>query len=200
MYDETFDSFTIALRDWFLLDQLNKEHIKWFWPYPITSFYELDRIVTLGASQVLIQEPLTFDLDTVRDIVPKEVQIRMIANVAENNYIPHLPGSNGLRAQWVRPEDVDRYERYVDIIQFQADTQEEAELFHIYNKGYWRGNLNLLLKNFNVDVDNRFIPDELIEARMNCGQRCFLGSGCRQCERAIDFANNVARLAQQKND
>lgn len=67
-------------------------------------------------------------------------------------------------------------------------------MFHIYQEnGYWPGNLNLLFTNFNVNVDNRGLPEEIGETRANCGQRCMANSNCRFCETAVKFSNALRK-------
>ena len=66
MYDEKFEGgFVLGLHHLTRADEMNIEGIKWYWPYPITSFYELNAIMELSPSYVMVGMPLSFDLDKV---------------------------------------------------------------------------------------------------------------------------------------
>jgi hypothetical protein len=72
--------------------------------------------------------------------------------------------------------------------------QREQILYHVYHdNGEWPGNLNLLLKNFNFNVDNRALPKEIDEFRANCGHRCMENGTCHFCETAIRFAEAIRK-------
>ena len=137
----------------------------------------------------MLNAPLSFSLNKVKTIT--NIPIRMCPNLAYDAYIPR---KNGIYGTWVRPEDINVYEAYVDTFEFIVDELgKESTLLHIYkDNGNWPGNLNLLLTNFNVNVDNRAIPEEIGQYRANCGQRC-MGptSTCHFCETAMNFSNAI---------
>ena len=51
----------------------------------------------------------------------------------------------------------------------------------------------LLFTNFNINVDNRGLPEEIGETRANCGQRCMMFSNCHFCETAMKFSNALRK-------
>lgn len=170
--------------------------IKFYWGYPIISWYELSGIIAFNPCYLLLGAPMSFMLNKVKRRT--DIPIRICPNVAYDSYIPRL---NGLKGMWVRPEDTGVYEEWVDTFEFVADTlDKEATLLHIYkDNGNWPGNLNLLFTNFNINVDNRGIPDELGETRANCGQRCLENGTCHFCETAIQFSDMVRKKVAQRN-
>ena len=195
MYDEKFEGgFYLGLFELPYAKELNEEGIKWYWPFPITSFYELKEIMACGPSQILLGPPLTFQLPLIRKIA-KDIKIRMTCNCARPGYLVGRDGADGLYGSWVRPEDAEAYGAYVDVFEFENvldDLKKESTLLHIYKDNKeWPGNLNLLLDNFNINVDNRAIPESLGEARIECGQRCLSQGMCHFCDTAIKFAENI---------
>ena len=68
-----------------------------------------------------------------------------------------------------------------------------------YKSGVWPGNLNLIIKKLDFNVDNRAIPEELGERRMTCGQRCWSGSGCHLCVSAFRFADQIRKEHLRRN-
>lgn len=197
---------TIAAED---TDQLILGHQEYgysvFWAYPISTYWELRSILNMGVSQVLLDAPLYFDLPKVKSICG-DVEIRLVVNKCYNNYLPH---ENGICGTYVRPEDIEAYSAYVDHFQFDENLslKQEHTIYNIYTKDKaWPGNLNILLTNFNVDVDNRgfeLVVDEdddkfFAHRRMTCGQKCQGVSPCSFCQKTINFINVVQKEAEKQ--
>ena len=208
VYKEKFSEFYIALHDLRRAGEFNRAGINWYWPYPITSYYELSMIVNLHPSYLMIGPPLSFDIDNVlknavddcnREAGP--IPLRMTINEAHPEYLP-TNGTHGICGQWVRPEDAKLYGEKIRCFEFSnVDTKREEVLLHIYKDNKtWPGNLNLLIQKLEFDVDNRAIPEEFGEHRMNCGHRCWSGSGCHLCVNMLHFAENVRKekIARRK--
>ena len=177
-------NLTLALEDLHMIPLC--KGIKYYWAYPITSFYELNGIVNMGVSQVLISGPLYFDLIPV---AKKGIPVRIVANVCFDNYIPRAEGICGT---YVRPDDIDEYDKYVTTIEFVTDKLEkEATLLEIYQKKEWKGNLNLILTNLKFDVDNRGFPKEFASARVQCRQNCQRGGACHFCYTSMNFSRTL---------
>lgn len=200
MYSEKFSEFHIALHKLSRWQEFAAHGIKWYWPYPITSFYELNMIVALKPSYIMVGPPLSFDLDrvfqqTYISNTVNQIPVRMTANVARPAYLPAADGYEALTGQWVRPEDAAIYSTRVQCFEFEnVDLKQEEVLLHVYKENQnWPGNLNLLIQELNFNVDNRAIPEELGERRMNCGQRCCSGSSCHLCESALKFAEQLRK-------
>ena len=168
-----------------------KHGIKFYWGYPILSFYELRGLVPFGPCYLLLGAPLYFDLTKVHR-ASGGIPVRLCANAAYDTYIPR---ENGVCGTWIRPEDVEVYEIWVSALEFITETlKQEATLLHVYkDNGNWPGNLNLLLTNFGVNVDNRIIPEEIGSTRANCGQRCMVNGSCHFCDVAMRFADTVRK-------
>ena len=207
MYDEKFYEFYIALQDLTYAEEYNNHNIKWYWPYPITSFYELGMILALRPSYLMIGAPLSFDLDKVAALAYADgsanpVPLRMICNNARPAYIPETDKIKdlGICGQWIRPEDAATYASRVQCFEFDAiDLSEEEVLLRIYQENKeWPGNLNIIIKNLNYNVDNRAIPDEFAEARMSCGQKCWSTSHCHLCPSALKFATALRKAHYER--
>jgi hypothetical protein len=202
MYQDKFYEFYIALHKLERATEFNDNGIKWYWPYPITSYYELHIILALGPSYLMIGPPLSFDLDNVANFAYEKdsatpIPLRMVCNNARPSYLP-LPDpieNTAICGQWVRPEDAKLYSTRVQCFEFEnVDLKQEEALLHIYKENQnWPGNLNLILQNLHFNVDNRAIPEELGERRMTCGQRCWSTSSCRLCQNALRFAEELRK-------
>lgn len=181
-------TLVIALQDLRLIPKCLEYNLKYYWAYPITSYYELKGIIALNPYYLFIGAPLTFNLEQVHNM--SNALIRMCPNVAYDAYIPR---ADGICGQWVRPEDTRYYEPYVNTFEFITDNLEkERTLLNIYKDDQeWPDNLNILITNLKVDVDNRAIPDEFGPIRVRCGQRCMQYGSCHYCIKAVKFSNAV---------
>ena len=166
-----------------------KEHnIPFYWPYPVTTYEELNALQAAGVSQVLLGAPLYFDLPTAAKY---NIPIRLIANYCQDNIFSN--GESGICGTFVRPEDVIKYEQYVQTLEFvSTNLNQEEGLFKVYKRGTWPGNLNLLLTNLNVHIDNRAIDDDFGETRIHCQHKCAVPGGrCRLCPIILNFATEL---------
>jgi hypothetical protein len=153
----------------------------------------------LEVSQILIDGPLFFNIPKVKEICG-DVKLRVVANKCVNNYMPR---HNGICGVYIRPEDVDEYDKYISYIEFDTnDLEKERTLIKIYKEQKnWPGNLNLLLDNLNVNIDNRgfeylpgYNPKEFVHRRLTCGQKCQENPvRCRFCPTMFNLINTVDR-------
>ncbi len=202
MYKEKFNDFYLAIHDLRKVIEIKEYDIKWYWPYPVTSYYELNQILRLNPSYVFLGAPLTSDLPKVRKLIPDNIKIRMVANCASPQYLKTSIPFNNIIGSWVRPEDVEFYELYVDCLEFdnlvngEPSTRREETLLRIYQEDKkWPGNLNLIINDLNVDVDNRLLPEEWSSIRSQCGMKCMSGLGCRFCNNVFRTAEIVKKLS-----
>lgn len=204
-------NITIATEDSKQIPNIKQEKgYKVFWAYPVSSFWELHSVLSLGVDQILLDGPLYFSLPKVKSICGSEVELRLVVNKCFNN---NLPQENGICGTYVRPEDISEYSKFITHFEFDSDNsiKKELTLYKIYTEDeLWPGNLNILLTNLNVDVDNRgfdLLPledydDEKIFAhrRLSCGQACQGISSCNFCPSMFNLINSLQKYAFDKNE
>lgn len=111
----------------------------------------------------------------------------MIPNIC---YYDGIPRDNGVSGGWVRPEDVEAYEEYIDAFEFaDCDKEREQALYRIYKFGEWPGELEILISDLNYEGTNRMIDPEFSRRRMNCEQKCEELGICRMCYHMLKLAN-----------
>lgn len=177
------------------IPQCQTLNIKYYYGFPIGTFYELNALKNLGVCYVRLAPPAFFKMDKVKEL---KVAVRGVPNIA---YDAYMPQPNGIFGSWIRPEDLDLYENYIDIIEFEdCDLAKERALYRIYKEDKaWPGELNMLISNFNYPGLNRLIPPTILtQRRLICGQKCQEGSACRLCENYIklaqeDFIKDIAQ-------
>lgn len=165
--------------------------LKAYYGYPITSYYELNAVRDLDVCYVLIDAPLFFDLDQVRTY---NIPIRVYPNVAYENYLAH---TNGIHGSWIRPEDIEYYEDYIDVFDFYFFNNEygkERTLYDIYTDGYWNDDLSLLITNLDFKCRNDLISQQsIMPTRLNCQQKCERKHHCHICENALQFETVIKK-------
>ena len=175
--------------------QCIKNNIPFYYLKTLTTFDEINVMQTLGAAAVIIGGPIFFKMNTLAQF---SMEKRVAANCAITD---ELPRTDGVAGSWIRPEDVEQYEDLIDIIEFQRVSQEqERALFRIYAEQHnWPGDLNMIIQDLNYPGVNRMIPPDLVQRRLNCGQRCKETSNCHLCWRMLDLANPALLKDYQKN-
>lgn len=181
----TKSNLVVALSTLADVNECKKYNIKFYLNYPITTFYELQALKNLGAEYALIDSPLVQDIIRAREV---GIKLRVVPNVA---YYAFIPREDGVCGSWIRPEDLNLYEPFIDVIEFEdCDVKKEQALYRIYmEQKSWPGDLGRIITNLNYLGVNRMIPSELSEKRMSCGQACMRGSHCKLCYRYLDLAN-----------
>jgi hypothetical protein len=179
------DNFVFGLTYINEIIECKAHDIEFYYLEPIRSFRELQGLKLFGAKWAFIDAPLFFQMDKVRAV---GLPVRVTANISIREAFPYVDGVPG---PWIRPEDVEAYEPYVDTIEFsRVNLDQERALFRIYaEQKKWPGELGLIVQDINYLGTNRMIPPDLVEKRLNCGQKCMENGNCRLCWRILDLAN-----------
>ena len=179
------DNFIIALNTLTDLDFCYKEKIRFYWNFPVSTFYDLQALKNLGVEYALIEAPIFHDIVKASKF---GIKLRVVPNIA---YYAFIPRENGVCGSWIRPEDLSLYESYIEAIEFEdCDLKKEQALYRIYmEQKAWPGDLDMIITNLNYPGVNRMIPSDFTKRRMNCGQRCQSGNHCKLCYRYLDLAN-----------
>lgn len=161
--------------------------IKFYYGYPITTYYELRYWLEKGVCYIRLGAPLFFDLPTVAKIVG-DTPIRAVANIS---WYASDPCNDPVVGTWIRPEDLDTYANYISTIEFEdCDNRKEQALYRIYaEQKNWPGDISMIITNFNQPGLNRMIPPTFGEKRIQCGQRCQSKGTCHFCEYTIKLAD-----------
>lgn len=167
--------------------QYNEHNLKWFWKFPIQTFYDLQGLKDLGASQVLIDAPLFFDLPNVKKY---GLKVRAVANQCYQSYIPR---ANGLHGCWILPQHIELYENYIYVIEFVYKNYIQLnKLIEVYKKQKsWVECCNLPFKYFGRnDIYGNMITEDLAKARIKCKQRCAQGL-CHLCDTEVNLSKVI---------
>ena len=131
----------------------------------------------LGVSWVLIDNYAMHKLHEIKVI---GIPIRAIPNLS---FLDGIPRENGVCGNWIRPEDIDNYSLYIDVIEFGTQPQKrEQTLYRLYAEDKkWAGELGRIVMDLDYPALNRTIDSEKIMRRMNCGMTCASLGDCTLC-------------------
>ena len=186
------EDFSIMCRGRFMLglthlDEMKEAHsrnIKFYYLAPAYTFQDLNDYKAVGVCCVYLGAPLFFMMDKVKRF---NLPVRVVTNTASSEALRRPDGATGT---WIRPEDVELYEPYVDTIEFVGNQSQEQALYRIYaERKEWKAQLNLIVQDINRDCSNHLIPPYFAESRLNCGQKCQENGRCQLCYRVLDLAN-----------
>lgn len=170
-----------------LLPQLKECKIDFFFNKFINNWEELHKYINLGVSDLYIVEDLCFELDKVKNLV-NNIKIRTFPNVSQKKVIETSP----IKTFFIRPEDVNTYSKYVDILEFFGDGKKDEIYYKIYNNDKkWYGDLQELIIDLGEEVDSRFIIPKFAEKRIKCGRKCLKGDNCKICDRILELSQNL---------
>lgn len=176
------DDFVLCLSDPVQLIEAIRLGFKAYFGWTISDYEVLNTVLEMGVCYVRVSGPLFFDLDHVNG------NIRVTANIA---FEDGLVRKDGVIGTYIRPEDVELYDEYIDVIEFgDCDLKKEQALYRIYaEQKEWPGDLGMIITGLNHTGVNRMIHPDFAKRRISCRQRCKSGGVCLSCYRFLNLAN-----------
>ena len=170
--------------------------LEYYYGFRVCSFIEARALVNLGVSYLVLGAPLTHQIEKVARL---QVPIRLVPNLAAEDamYVPY-----DYAGSWIRPEDTHAYEQYDVVFEFEdANEVKERTLYDIYRyKKSYAGPMQDYITNLNhPNALNRLIPNDLVDERIKCGQRCMIDNRCHLCETYLSLADKDVLGAIVKN-
>lgn len=184
-------------------NKIKEAQIDFYFEKYISNWEELLEILSFDVSDVFITEELCFDLKRVADIAhANNTKIRVFPNVSQKTW-KDLPA---LKTFFIRPEDLDMYEEYIDVLEIYGDRKRHEVYYKIYSKDKkWFGDLNELIIDLNYSLDSRFVIPRFGEKRISCQRKCLKGEKCNICEKierlskTLEKANILVRINKEEN-
>jgi hypothetical protein len=130
----------------------------------------------------------------ILDSLDRKVIIRATPNRVEKI----MAQTNSLIGFFIRPEDVEVYEGFIDVLEFEA-LEHQDTFFSIYaEQKMFIGNLNQCIYNFQEPIDNKGLITLFGERRRDCGRQCLSGGRCHRCYDLADLAKPMGERARDK--
>jgi hypothetical protein len=188
-------NFTVCLSEFdsSLIEQFKSNNIPFYFKKPCTNWEMFNALIQYGVSDIDLSGPLAFEMSKVIKVLEKlepKPQIRVTANVVKN-LNPFTPSLVGF---YIRPEDVDLYEEFIDVIEFEGLEHQDV-FFSIYaEQKAFIGDLCQCIYGFKDRVDNKGLIYLFGERRRDCGRQCLSGGRCRRC---YDLAHIAAPMGDR---
>lgn len=171
------------------INEVKKYDFPFYFSTYINTWDILLYYLSLGVTDVYIVEELGFELDKVSKVVHNaNAQVRVFPNVAQSQW-KEMPG---IKKFFIRPEDVEYYEPYVDVFEFYGKDDFLATLYKVYNNDRkWFGPLNEIIIDLNSDLDGKYTIPRFGERRATCGRKCLKGEPCAICDRVKELSHTL---------
>ena len=197
MYILSKGKLSISLSDWRDARKVEEIGMDYMFNFCATTAYSFNSIIeNFNVKYIKVSAPLFFDMNFLK---PYANKIRLMPNIS----ITDLPQKNGAHGSWIRPEDLDLYEEYCAMIEFEGvRTSAEEALYRIYfEQKSWPGELNMIINNLNYPGINRMLHRDLTEIRLNCKQVCEINGSCSLCERSLLLADpaKIKKYEEEKS-
>lgn len=178
------------------LDQLKDMKIPYFFNDYIDRWDILYGLFDLGVSDVYICNEMGFEINKVAAAAhERNIRVRVFPNVAQSAWYK----TPDLKKFFIRPEDIEDYELYVDTFEIFAtdDTPTRADqvLYKAYVKDKkWFGKLKEIISDFTIDLDGKFTHPLWVKDRITCGKRCLKGGRCRMCDTIAGLGETLEKV------
>ena len=151
----------------------------------------LNGLLETSVTDIYITEDLCFSMDIVKQkCKEKNKRIRTFCDVCQTSW----PQSNSLRTFFIRPEDINLYNKYIDVVEFfNAEHNKDSLniLYDLYNNGKrWAGPLKEIIKGFKEDTNSYYLIPYFGSKRLNCNKRCNVSS-CSFCVQLSSLAKTL---------
>lgn len=169
----------------------NKPEFHYFFDVLVNNWDTFIGLLHGGVTDIYIVENMGFELDKIAAMAHKEgISIRAFPNVAQSSW----NSLNGLKKFFIRPEDVEVYEPYVDTFEFFGESEKMDIYYKIYNKDKkWFGKLDEIILDFNSDIDNKYVIPRFAEKRISCEKKCLKGGKCNRCNRILELSKSLEK-------
>ena len=175
-----------------LVGLCHEYNIPFFFDMLVGDWDILQSLIQFYPTEMYIVNSLGFDLPMVASILHHEdINIRIYPNIAQST----VPDSPSMTKFFVRPDDVDYYEDYVDTMEFLVnvnDNQLKEIYYCIYAEDMmWEGPLEVIIAGFEDHCDNRGIFNSFAIKRLMCSKECVKGRKCKYCFQVQEAANMI---------
>lgn len=172
------------------IEELKDTNLKYFFKAAANSWDKFTGLISQNVSDIYITDELAFELDKVAEIAHKNnIKVRIYPNVAQSRW----DKLSDILKFFIRPEDIEIYEPYVDVCEFYGDKAQQIDTYYkIYQEDKkWFGDLQEIIIGLDSKIDSRYIIPRFAEKRIKCGKDCLKGGKCEMCKRILDLSEQL---------
>lgn len=196
LYDSLLDKFPDLNFEFYELSDLVQfagmchEGTKYRWHYPADSYNMLTTLLDYRVSDIVLDEPLTFDIENVSALIRdrnSNCKIHIRPDIGKPGWMPM--NESIMHHFWLLPQFVYLYEDYIDVIDLFAESDSrERRLIEAFclDKSYDYELYAFVLNTAPIDDEMRggWVTEEMARRRMNCKQKCMstYPQACHECD------------------
>lgn len=172
------------------MEELKDTNLKYFFKAAANSWDKFTGLISQNVSDIYITDELAFELDKVAEIAHKNnIKVRIYPNIAQSRWNK----LSDILKFFIRPEDIEMYESYVDVCEFYGDKAQQIDTYYkIYQEDKkWFGDLQEIIIGLDSKIDSRYIIPRFAEKRIKCGKDCLKGGKCEMCKRILDLSEQL---------
>lgn len=172
------------------IEELKDTNLKYFFKAAANSWDKFTGLISQNVSDIYITDELAFELDKIAEIAHKNnIKVRIYPNVAQSRW----DKLSDILKFFIRPEDIEMYEPYVDVCEFYGDKAQQIDTYYkIYQEDKkWFGDLQEIIIGLDSKIDSRYIIPRFAEKRIKCGKDCLKGGKCEMCKRILDLSEQL---------
>ena len=178
---------------------------RFMYHYPANTFNMMYFLLQFPISDITIGEPLTFDLDTVREAFAhmeefERPHIRVNPAIGRPSLFNSIGSiDDGLNHFWILPQHTKIYDEYIDVVDLLDDnaTREET-LVKLFKKGSYANQLRYYLRNGENPIYASLLDENLAKRRINCRQTCMRGKRPYRCNYCSVEAELYKQLSEKQ--
>lgn len=172
------------------MEELKDTNLKYFFKAAANSWDKFTGLMSQNVSDIYITDELAFELDKIAEIAHKNnIKVRIYPNVAQSRW----DKLSDILKFFIRPEDIEIYEPYVDVCEFYGDKAQQIDTYYkIYQEDKkWFGDLQEIIIGLDSKIDSRYIIPRFAEKRIKCGKDCLKNGKCEMCKRILDLSEQL---------
>ena len=185
---------TIGFEQLDVIEELKSIGIKYNFGSHLFTFESISNAIKQEPNEIYITGELGFSIPIIKKMVNGRCGIRIYPDVNQVEQVK-VPGEemSCLSGFWVRPEDIELYDDYIDTMEFFHTNPITCNaLYEIYRQGQWRGNIDHIIQNIDTldkkdYIGNAYIAPHFGKMRLNCRRKCLWGE-CQACQNIEDLA------------
>lgn len=186
-------NFTLRIHfDREVIKRLKQEEIPFYFAEGCSDWDSVHSFINLGVTDILIINEMGFYAFQIAQLAhSKGVKVRAYPNIAQASY-NETPAEKRF---FIIPNDVDKYEEYIDTLEIYGSLELIDALFNIYSKQKkWDSLLDFIIENFDRKILNCFIPKDFADRRISCGKKCLVDGRCNLCGSYANLAENLTKI------
>ena len=165
--------------------------------HPVISWAMVLILKFYNVTDILIAEPLTFNMNDITEGIKKEnIKIR-IRPAMSKHVLAKNTNDNGMCHFWVLPQFIHIYENYIDVIDlsFEQTPQREEALLKFFYEGSYDNDLKYYLENFEESFFPHLLDDKFFQKRLNCRQTCMINKNrCHYCDTILNLSKQLKKI------